>query len=134
METILVVEDDSNQRELYAEELADDGYQVLQAANGNEALQLARNYYPDLVVLDINLPGPDGMEILGRLLEAQPKLPVIINSAYSSYKDNFMSWAADAYVCKSSHLDELKIRIRESLDKKAQRSRNVATVGSLTAG
>jgi CheY-like chemotaxis protein len=119
MKTILVAEDDRNQCALYAEELREDGYQVVCAKNGREALQYARECHPDLVVLDINMAGMDGLEAMSLLLEEQPHLPVIINTAYCSYKDNFMSWAADAYVCKSSDLSELKSRIKESLDEKA---------------
>ena len=70
---------------------------------------------PDLVVLDIVMPGMDGIEILGRLLSHDNKLPVIFHTAYTGYQDNFMSWAADAYLIKSSDLTELKTRIRETL-------------------
>jgi DNA-binding response OmpR family regulator len=59
----------------------------------------------------------DGLDALGKILALCPTLPVIINSAFSSYKASFLSWAADAYVVKSSDLTELKTRIKEVLTK-----------------
>jgi len=70
---------------------------------------------PDLVVLDIRMPGMDGLDAMSRILERHPKLKVVLNSAYSSYKDNFMSWAADAYVVKSSDLSELRSTVKALL-------------------
>jgi DNA-binding response OmpR family regulator len=118
MKTILVVEDNPNQGWLYEEELKEEGYHVLRAGDGREGLKIAQEVHPDCVILDINMPGMDGMEMLSRLLEEQPQTRIIINTAYSSYQDHFMSWAADAYVCKSSDLTELKTRVREVLQRK----------------
>ncbi len=114
---ILVVDDEINQGLLYEQELVDEGYDVDVANSGKEALDRIENNAYDLVVLDIGMPDMDGLETLGRMLGKDNKLPVILNTAYPSYKDNFMSWAADAYVIKSSDLTELKNKIRESLDK-----------------
>jgi len=118
MNRILVVEDNENQRKLYVAELADQGYEVYAAANGQEALEVSADCHPDLVVLDINMPGMDGLDVLGRLLGSCPTLPVIIHTAYPAYEDDFMSWSADAYVCKSTDLTELKQRIKETLAKR----------------
>jgi len=115
MTKILVVDDEKNIRALYEKELEDEGYQVELASNAAQALESFKADRPDLVVLDIRMPGMDGLEALGKLLSEDRKVPVILNSAYSSYKDNFLSWAADAYVVKSSDLDELKRTIRELL-------------------
>ena len=65
--------------------------------------------------MDINLPKMDGIETMGRVLSKNKEVPVIINTAYSNYKDSFMSWAADAYVVKSSDLSEIKSKIKEVL-------------------
>jgi CheY-like chemotaxis protein len=113
--TILVVEDDTNQRELYVDELETDGYRVLTAANGRDALNVARETPPDIIVLDINMPGMDGLDTLSHLLEINRRTPVIINTAYASYQDSFTSWSADAYVVKSSDLSELKETIKKLL-------------------
>jgi DNA-binding response OmpR family regulator len=117
MKTILVVEDDPNQGLLYEQELMDEGYRVLRAMDGREAIKVVEEHRPDCVVLDINLPVMNGLDALSKILDAQPGLPVIINTAYASYQDNFMSWAADAFVVKSSNLTELKSRIKASLEK-----------------
>ncbi len=116
--TVLVVEDDTNQRALYQEELADEGYNVLTAGDGKEALARVREHQPDIVVLDINMPVMDGLDTLSHLLEDNGHIPVILNSAYASYKESFTSWSADAYVVKSSDLTELKTTVRRLLDAK----------------
>ncbi len=115
MKTILVVEDDPNQGLLYEQELNDEGYRVLRAKNGREALNMVKEHRLDCVVLDINMPVMDGLDALGRILELQPKLPVIINTAFPAYQESFMSWTADAYVVKSSDLTGLKTHIKEAL-------------------
>ena len=115
--TILVVEDDTNQRDLYVDELESEGYRVLTASNGRDALNVARENDPDIIVLDINMPGMDGLDTLSHLLEVNRRTPVIINTAYASYQDSFTSWSADAYVVKSSDLGELKATIKQLLDK-----------------
>ena len=115
---LLVVDDEINQGLLYEQELEDEGYEVDVANSGAEALELVKKNSYDLLVLDIGMPEMDGLETLARLLAIDNKIPVILNTAYPSYKDNFMSWAADAYVVKSMDLTELKGKIRESLSKK----------------
>jgi two-component system response regulator (stage 0 sporulation protein F) len=112
---ILVVEDEKNLRALYEEELSAEGYEVVVAGSGEEALEILETSRPDLVVLDIRMPGMDGIEALGRILGKDRSIPVVINTAYSSYKNNFMTWAANAYVVKSSDLSELKATIRKLL-------------------
>ena len=115
---LLVVEDEINQGLLYEQELEDDGYEVDVVNSGAEALEMVKINSYDLVILDIGMPEMDGLETLGRLLGIDNKIPVILCTAYPSYKDNFMSWAADAYVVKSMDLTELKEKIKESLSKK----------------
>ena len=118
MAKLLVVEDDQNQRILFEQELEDAGYKVVTADDGKEALKKVESEKPDLVIMDINMPGMDGIEALGKILAENNRIPVIFHSAYSSYKDNFMSWAADAYIVKSSDLDELKETIKTILEKR----------------
>jgi CheY-like chemotaxis protein len=113
--TVLVVEDDTNQRALYEEELLDEGYCVLTASDGREALRLVQSEKPNLVVLDVNMPVMDGLDTLSQMLEHDSKMPVIINTAYASYKDSFTSWSADAYIVKSGDLTELKTTIKRLL-------------------
>lgn len=120
--TVLVVEDDNNQRALYEEELSDEGYRVVTAADGREALKVAEAENPDIAVLDINMPVLDGLDTLSQLLEHRAKMPVIINTAYASYKESFTSWSADAYIVKSSDLTELKNTVRRLLEEKSTKS------------
>jgi CheY-like chemotaxis protein len=115
MSKILVVEDEQHQRELYAMELQDEGYEVDQASNGKEAFEKVKNNRYDLVILDIRMPEMDGIEALGKILSRDKKIPIVIYTAYSNYKSNFMTWTADAYITKSSNLDELKRKIQEIL-------------------
>jgi len=116
--TILVVEDDTNQRALYEEELVDEGYFVLTAGDGKEALAHVQAKKPDLVILDINMPVMDGLDTLSQLLEHDGQIPVIINTAYASYQDSFTTWSADAYIVKSSDLSELKMTVKRLLGAK----------------
>ncbi|MBV9867320.1 MAG: response regulator [Abitibacteriaceae bacterium] len=117
--TILIVEDNQNQRALYAEELSDEGYNVLTAADGREALATVKDNRPDLVILDINMPVMDGLDTLSQLLEYDKQIKVIINTAYASYQDSFTSWSADAYVVKSSDLSTLKSTVQNLLNDSA---------------
>lgn len=115
MPKILVIEDERNLRTLYKSDLERDGYQVVTAGTAPEGIALVESENPDLVVMDIRLPGMDGLEAMAKVLDRHPKLPVVLNSAYSSYQENFMSWSADAYVVKSSDTDELRARVRDLL-------------------
>jgi two-component system, response regulator, stage 0 sporulation protein F len=117
MKTILVVDDDEAIRTLLQEELEDEGYKVLIATNARDALKMVASEALDLVVLDIRMPGMDGLEALPRILGIKEGLPVILNTAYSQYQESFMSWAADAYVVKSSDLTELKEKIKKLVSK-----------------
>jgi len=114
---LMIVDDDVNQGLLYEQELVDEGYHVDVANSGKEALELIKKNSYDLVVLDIGMPEMNGLETLSRMLGIDNKIPVILNTAYPSYKDNFMSWAADAYVVKSMDTTELKEKIKESLSR-----------------
>ncbi len=116
---ILIVEDEQHQRELYAMELEDEGYVVDQAANGKEGVDKVKSNKYDLVVMDIRMPEMDGIEALGKILSRDKKIPIVIYTAYSNYKSNFMTWTADAYVTKSSNLDELKNKIKDILSQRA---------------
>jgi DNA-binding response OmpR family regulator len=112
---ILVVDDEENIRRLYKAELAADGYEVLTADSGESAVEAIEDHAPHLVVLDIRMSGSDGLDVLGTIKARSRETPVVLNSAFSMYKNDFKSWLADAYVVKSSDLSELKLKIRELL-------------------
>ncbi len=118
MKSILVVDDDENLRLLYEEELKDEGYRVVTAKDGESALRAMEREKLDLVVLDIVMPKMDGMDALGRIIGKDRTLPVILHTSYPGYRGDFLSWAADAYIVKSTDLRELKEKIKELLERK----------------
>jgi len=113
MKKILLVEDEKPLCLLYEEELGAAGYAVTSVHDADSALEALKNGSFDLIITDIRMPGKDGVELISRIMGMRKDIPLIINSAYQSYKEDFMTWAADAYVVKSSSLDELKARIRD---------------------
>ncbi|NIO05703.1 MAG: response regulator [Proteobacteria bacterium] len=115
--TILIVDDDESQRFLCQETLAEEGYRVVAAKNGKEALAKVEQERPDLVILDIVMPQMDGMEAMTRIIRKHRKIPVILNTSYSRYREDFLTWAADAYVVKSPDFTELKDKIEKLLSK-----------------
>jgi DNA-binding response OmpR family regulator len=112
MPKVLIVDDEKSLRTLYQRELEREGYTVVCAATAREGLDLIESERPDVLVLDIRMPGMDGLETLARTLDQHPQLPVILNTAYSNYRDDFLSWGADAYLVKSADLTELVDKIR----------------------
>ncbi|MDD5154403.1 MAG: response regulator [Desulfovibrionales bacterium] len=119
---ILVVDDEESIFLLYREEFEDEqGFQVFYATNGEDALKIfevmeyVENDPIDLVILDINMRGMDGIEVLRRLKTKKPTLPVIMNTAYSEYRHDIGLWASDDYIVKSSSLDALIASIRKHI-------------------
>jgi DNA-binding response OmpR family regulator len=123
METILCVDDDPNILELYRDEFSGEGYHVILARNGKEALRKFESEKFDVVVMDIRMPQMGGIETLGAMLGKDRQMPVILNTSYPQYRDNFMTWGAEAYVVKSSDFTELKTKIREVLERRQKTSR-----------
>jgi len=119
MAKLLIVEDDEHQQLLLAEEFRLEGHEVLLASSGAEALEAIGKVTPDLVVLDVAMPKMDGIEALGRILAKDNRIPIVIHTAYTNYKDNFMAWSADAYVVKSSDPSELKAEVKRVLARRA---------------
>jgi DNA-binding response OmpR family regulator len=119
MKTILIVDDEKNLLKLYEKEFTEEGYHVITASSGSEALQKIQQGPPDLVILDIRMPELNGVDTLKKIMESTSSVPVILNSAYTSYRDNFLTWAAEAYVVKSSDLNELKTKAKEVLEKRS---------------
>lgn len=118
MEKILCVDDDLSLLRLYQEELTEEGYKVILARDGKEAMAKFEKENPDLVIMDIRMPVMDGIETLTAMLGKNRQTPVILNTAYPQYRENFMTWGAEAYIIKSSDLTELKQKIKEVLQKR----------------
>ncbi|GJQ58594.1 MAG: response regulator [Candidatus Scalindua sp. AMX11] len=119
MAVVLAVESNKNQRLLYEHELSAEGYEVITAASGKEALNKVRGLHPDIIVMDISKPKTDVLEAIGVIIGRSKHTPIIIHTAYSRHKESFMSWAADAYLFKSSDLTKLKKIISDLLKEKS---------------
>ena len=124
MEKVLCVDDDLSLLRLYQDELSEEGYKVILAKDGKEALAKFEKEKPQVVVMDIRMPVMDGIEALTAMMGKDRQIPVILNTAYPQYRDNFMTWGAEAYVIKSSDLTELKQKIREILDKRKKQAKS----------
>jgi len=113
---VLVVDDDAKTVELVKLYLNRDGYRVLTAYDGVEALRLARESHPDLIVLDIMLPGMDGLEVC-RTLRAESDVPIIMLTAKTTDQDKLvgLDLGADDYVTKPFSPRELAARVRAVL-------------------
>ncbi len=117
MKKILLVDDEDNIRFIYEEELKEEGYEIISAANGMDALELFKQEKPDLVVLDIQMPGLNGIEVLRRMKTLDPSVPVILSSAYPEFKQDLGAWASEEYIVKSSDIQQLKDAVQRFIGK-----------------
>ncbi len=115
MAKLLIVDDEDHIRLLYSEELSDEGYEVITAASGHQLLERIANEKPDLVVLDIKMVEHNGLDLLQDIRNKYYDLPVILCSAYDTFKEDMKSMAANDYVIKSFDLTELKNKIKKAL-------------------
>jgi two-component system alkaline phosphatase synthesis response regulator PhoP len=113
---VLVVDDDTKTVELVKVYLNRDGYRVLTAYDGNDALRLARENHPDLIVLDLMLPGISGLEVC-RTLRQESDVPIIMLTALTTDDDRLtgLDLGADDYVTKPFSPRELAARVRAVL-------------------
>lgn len=116
MKRILIVDDEEVIRMLYGEELEDEGYDVITTGTGHGLVGLIEKEKPDLIILDIKMAEHDGLDLLQDIRKEFYNIPVILCSAYSSYKGDLKSIAADYYVVKSADLSELKRKIIMALE------------------
>jgi two-component system cell cycle response regulator DivK len=119
-EQILVVEDNEKNMKLFRDVLQATGYRVLEATTGGRAVELATEYEPDLVLMDIQLPDIDGVEALGRLRgdERTASTPVLALTAQAMYGDRerFLAAGFDGYVSKPVNIVELVVTVKQHCD------------------
>ncbi|WP_195278480.1 response regulator transcription factor [Clostridium sp. J1101437_171009_A5] len=129
---ILIAEDDADIRSLLRLYLEGEGMRVLEAADGNAALELAREHTPDMAILDVMMPGLNGFE-LTRALRQYSDLPILILSAKSQDNDKILglNLGADDYIAKPFNPVEIAARVKAQLRRTARRSGNVLTVRDL---
>jgi two-component system, response regulator, stage 0 sporulation protein F len=130
MAKILIVDDEEHIRFLYSEELTEAGYEVITADSGHRLLEIIDEEQPDLVVLDIKMVDYNGLDLLQDIRNKFIDLPVILCTAYDTFKEDMKSIAADFYVIKSFDLTELKTRIKSALEKNEKRDDNNETTDS----
>ncbi|MFC3886394.1 response regulator [Bacillus songklensis] len=116
-EKILIVDDQFGIRILLTEVLQKEGYQTFQAANGFQAIDIAKQNAPDLVLLDMKIPGMDGIEILKRLKEHDQSIKVIIMTAYGELDmiQEAKDLGALTHFAKPFDIDEIRQAVRQYL-------------------
>ena len=115
MKKILLVDDEEGIQLLYQEEFQEEGYEVISAFTGEEALEKFKSESPDLVILDIQMPGMNGIEVLRQMKMVAPQLPIILSTAYHEYKQDLSAWASDEYIVKYPDLQKLKEAVSKYL-------------------
>ena len=133
MTKILVIEDEADIADFIRRGLGLKGYEVTVASTGEEALDSAREFSPELVILDLMLPGMDGVQVC-RLLRRESDLPIIMLTARDSVADKVdgLEAGADDYITKPFVFDELLARVRSALRRKAGLTQEVLTIGDLS--
>ncbi len=126
---ILVAEDEQSLNDLLQDALRMDGYETISAKHGLEALRLAREEKPDLIILDINMPQIDGFEVLEKLRKENNNVPIIVLTARDQKDDKATGFGlgADDFVTKPFGLEELLMRVSAVL----RRSKNIKPAGNL---
>ena len=132
MKKILCVDDDPSLLCLYQAELSEEGYKVILARDGKQAMEKFEEEKPQAIIMDIRMPAMDGIETMNAILGRDRQIPIILNTAFPEYKQNYMTWGAEAYIVKSSDLSELKHKIREVLEKREKSEGPVVATSAST--
>jgi len=129
---VLIVEDDIDIADVLRRSLRNEGYEVRTSADGVEALDVAAGFFPDLVVLDLGLPGMDGVEVCRRL-RTDGDVPILMLTARSETEDRVtgLDSGADDYLVKPFERKELLARIRALLRRRPPRGAASLEVGDL---
>jgi two-component system response regulator (stage 0 sporulation protein F) len=119
-EKILIVDDQFGIRILLNEVFQKEGYQTFQAANGVQALEIVTKHHPDLVLLDMKIPGMDGIEILKRMKVIDPEIRVIIMTAYGELDmiQEAKDLGALTHFAKPFDIDDIRAAVRKHIPQK----------------
>jgi len=118
MTTLLVVDEEANTRLLYKDEFQDEGYEVTVAETTKEAMEKIHQNKPDIITLDIKIPGTKAIKFLAKIKKEENSIPVVLCSAYAGYKKDFRISVCDAFVVMSADFTELKATIKMILSHK----------------
>jgi DNA-binding NtrC family response regulator len=115
--TILIVDDEESMRHFLGKTLRREGYAVISAADGPDALAAVQTQVPDLALVDIRMPGMDGVALMRTLRSTLPGLPVILMTAYGSVQNalHAMKYGAADYVTKPFRVDEIRAKVAATL-------------------
>ena len=119
MAKILLVDDEEYIRQLYSEELGEEGHEVVTAASGHDLLKRIALVQPEVVILDIRLGDYDGLKLLQDIRNHYHDLPVILCTAYATFECDPKAMVADDYVIKSSNLSRLKMAVTNAAEGRA---------------
>jgi len=114
---ILIADDNPLIRKLYSLEFEGEGFDVVLAENGAQALDLCREHAPDAVVLDIGMPEQSGLDVLSELASMHGGTPVVVNTAYPLFRFDYRAHRASAWIEKGSNLDPLKKAVLEVISR-----------------
>jgi two-component system response regulator MprA len=130
---ILIIDDDPKIRSVVRRGLVYEGFRVTEAGSGEEGLDKARDRTPDLVVLDVMLPGIDGLEVCRRLREAGDEVSILMLTARDEVKDRVegLETGADDYLVKPFSFEELLARVRALLRRRPTQSGEMLRFGDL---
>jgi two-component system response regulator MprA len=130
---ILVVDDDAKIRTVVRRGLAYEGYRVVEAGSGEEGLEKAREHLPDLVILDVMMPGMDGLEVTRRLRSSGDELAILMLTARDDVKDRVQGLenGADDYLVKPFSFEELLARVHALLRRRTTPSGEVLRFADL---
>ena len=119
MSNILIVDDEHDLVRRCQAELAEDGHEVFSVPNADAALEWLLRNDTDLVILDLEVPGRRGLDLLTEILQRRRHIRILVHTARPCYRDDFNSWGADAYVMKSGEPSPLRSAVTMLLRKAA---------------
>jgi DNA-binding NtrC family response regulator len=118
MTTLLVIDEEANTRLLFRDEFQNEGYLVTAAETTQKAMNIIQHCKPDIITLGIKMPGTEGIEFLRKVKAEENDIPVVLCSAYASYKYDVRVRDCDAFVVRSADFNELKTIIKKILSYK----------------